>query len=456
MTPIHGAPIATAARMRAAEAATGEGNAALMARAGRAVGVAVRRLAGANEVLVLCGPGNNGGDGYVAAAWLAARGVAVRVAAAGEPRGEAAVQARAGWTGRVEPLAQARPAPVLLDALFGTGLTRPLEPALAADFARLAGAARLVIALDLPSGLASDDGALLGNVLGAQVTLALGAVKPAHLLQPAAARCGTVRLLDIGVPVASEDKVLPAPRLVAPGAGDHKYSRGMVALVAGAMPGAAALAAGAAAHVAGYVLLLGSATDRLAHAVVRRRWSAEALVDERIGAVVIGPGLGRDERAAEKLAAALASRHPLVIDGDALHLLSLDGVCGRAAPTILTPHEGEFGALFGELPGNKIERARAAAQAAGATLVLKGADSVVASRDGAVRVTADHVGWLASAGTGDVLAGIAGALLSRGSDPFEAAGTAVSLHVAAARAAGAAFVADDLVAALPRAIGELV
>lgn len=454
MIPIDGMPIVTAAQMRAAEAASGEPAGALMARAGQAVGVAVRRLAGNHEVLVLCGPGNNGGDGYVAAAWLAARGVTVRVATTGEPRGEIALAARAGWTGAVESLADARPAAVVVDALFGTGLSRALDAAILRDLTRLIHHAQLSIAIDLPSGLASDDGALLGAVPGADVTLALGAVKPAHVLQPAARWCGDVRLLDIGVPVESADAVLPIPQLRTPGADDHKFSRGMVAVIAGRMPGAAALAASTAAHACGYVLLLGSATDRLPHAIVRRRWSDEALSDARIGAVVIGPGLGRDEAATAKLDAALASDRPLVIDGDALRLLSLDALATRAAPTILTPHAGEFAKLFGEGEGSKIELARAAAQASGAIIVFKGADTVVAHPDGRTRIAAASVPWLATAGTGDVLAGITGALLSGGHVPFTAATDAVSLHTEAARRAGPAFIADDLVDALPAAIGS--
>ena len=453
MIELEGAPILTAAGMRAAEAATGDSEQTLMARAGAAIATAVHRLAAHHEVLVACGPGSNGGDGYVAAARLAALGRKVRVAASGEPRRPAAVAARAEWNGPVEPLHTARPAPVLVDALFGTGLSRPLTAQDAAALARLAEEAGLVIAVDLPSGIATDDGAVLSEAR-ADVTLALGAAKPSHLLLPAAARCGAVRVLDIGVAADGPVAGLARPVLHAPAADAHKYSRGMVAMVAGRMPGAAALASEAAARLAGYVLLLGSATDRLPHAVVRRRWSAAALEEARIGAVVVGPGLGRDEAARERLDAALASAHPLVIDGDALHLLDLARLRERAAPTILTPHGGEFAALFGTGEGSRIDRARRAAAESGAVVVFKGGDSVVAHPDGDARVAVARVSWLASAGTGDVLAGVIGALAAAGHDPFAAACHGVWLHAEAARRAGHAFVADALAAELPGAVAS--
>jgi hydroxyethylthiazole kinase-like uncharacterized protein yjeF len=457
MIPIDGQPILSAAAMRAAEERTiaaGSSVPELMARAGAEVARAVQRLAGTHEVLVLCGPGNNGGDGYVAAARLAEAGVKVRVAASAEPRGPAAADARTGWTGAVAPLPEAQPAPVLVDALFGTGLSRGLDDDTAAHLTRLAQRAQLVIAVDLPSGVATDGGAILSDHPGAQVTLALGALKPAHVLHPAAALCGTVRLLDIGISSDEQDAVIQPLGVPAPVADDHKFSRGMVAVVAGRMPGAAALAATAAARIAGYTLLLGSTTDRLPHAIVRRRWSVDALADERIGTIVIGPGLGRDEDAAAKLHAALASDRALVIDGDALHLLDPARLHGRAAPVILTPHAGEFTKLFGQAQGSKIDRARAAAQACGAIVAFKGADTVVAHPDGRTRTAARSVPWLATAGSGDVLAGIAGALLARGHVPFSAATEAVHLHIEAARRAGPAFIADELAAALPRALAQ--
>ena len=260
-------------------------------------------------------------------------------------------------------------------------------------------------------------------------------------------------MLDIGVEARSDVTVLARPRLSAPGAEAHKYSRGMVAIVAGAMPGASALAASAAANGgAGYVLLLGGSTDQVPHAVVRRRFDPVALADERIGALLIGPGLGRNERARERLDAALASDRPLVIDGDALRLVSVEAIAARPAPTILTPHTGEFDALFGASDAAKIDRALAAARSGGATIVFKGADTVIAAPDGSVRVAAGASTWLSTAGTGDVLAGLVAARLAVTRDPLTAASEAVWLHSEAARRAGPAFVADNLVRHLPEAI----
>ncbi len=447
MTPIAGHPILTAAETRAAEAAHGD-LAGLMDRAGRGVAAAVHRLAAQAEILLLCGPGNNGGDGYVAAAALVAAGHRVRVAAAADPATELCIAARQRWHGPVERLDAAQPAPVLVDALFGTGLSRALPAELAGHLHRLADAARLRIAVDLPSGASTDDGALSTIPPHFDVTLALGTVKPAHLLQPAAAYMGAVRLVDIGLSVAADAHVLAAPHLPEPGPASHKFNRGMVAVIAGRMGGAAELAAVAALRAgAGYVLHLGGRDPRGApHAVVRRRWSPEALADERIGAVVIGPGLGRDEEARARLDAAAASGRPLVVDGDALHLLDRD----RHAAAILTPHAGEFAALFGDASGSRIDRARAAAARARAVVVLKGADTVIAAPDGRVIVGGPASAWLSTAGTGDVLAGATGAMLASGMPAFEAAAAAVWLHGQAARACGRSFIADDLAAALSR------
>lgn len=463
MTPLADQPVVTAAAMRAAEdaiIASGTSVIELMDRAGKAVAEVVGRLGGGSPVLVLCGPGNNGGDGYVAAAALAARGVAVRVAASAPPGTEAARHARLGWQGPVEALADVAPAPVLVDALFGTGLSRPLDAAISGPLVALARAAHLSITVDLPSGVGTDNGALLGDVPAFDVTLALGAVKSAHLLQPAARFCGTVRLLDIGIPVTSDLRVLARPSLPAPNADAHKYSRGMVAVIAGAMPGAAELAAEAAMRAgAGYILLLGPGGQGAPHAIVRRPWDAIALADKRIGAVLVGPGLGRDDSAVARLDAAIACPHPLVIDGDALHLLDdprLVELAKRSAPTALTPHAGEFAALFGAPEGSKIDAARAAAQRARAFVVFKGADTVIAAPDGQIRLAEPASTWLSTAGTGDVLAGTIAAMLSSGTGPaLDRIGAGVWLHAEAARRLGGAFIADDLAAALTKARDSL-
>ena len=451
MIPIEGQPILTAAQMRAAEEAaapTPDAMYALMERAGAGVADAVRRLAAGAELLVLCGPGTNGGDGYVAARLLREAGHPVRVAASSDPKTYLARAARARWTGEVEPLAGAKPAPVLVDALFGTGLSRDLDEGDEFHLHRLHRDTRLSVAVDLPSGVSTDDGSMRGAPPRFDVTLALGALKPAHLLLPSAAHCGAVRVLDLGVGVVSELSVLAEPYLPEPHRWDHKFSRGMVAVVAGAMPGAAELAARAAAHAgAGYVLLLG-ASDRDPQAIVRRSWSRDALADRRIGAIVVGPGLGGDQLACERFHDAWATDRRLVIDGDALHLLDPDR--HRHAPTILTPHTGEFERLFGTGPGSKVDRARDAARRSGAVVVLKGADTVIAGPGGHVVLGSGASAWLSTAGTGDVLAGACGAMLAAGFPPFRAAEAALWLHTRAARRLGCAFIADDLANELSR------
>jgi hydroxyethylthiazole kinase-like uncharacterized protein yjeF len=456
-------PIVTAAEMRAAEEAViaaGTSVETLMERAGEGVAEAAWRYAAEPPTLVICGPGNNGGDGYVIARVLKERGVPVRVAATGEPRTPAAQAARARWSGAVEDLATTRPAPLLIDALFGTGLARPLDAAVSGALTRLAGAARLRIAVDLPSGVGTDDGALLSPVPDYAMTVALGALKPAHRLQPAARFMGRVAIVDIGLAIESQLIEIGQPRLAPPAADDHKYSRGMIAVVGGPMRGAALLAARAAQRAgAGYVLLTGDTADDPAALVHRAAPDAAALAalleDPRIGAVVIGPGLGRTGEARKRLDAAFDCDHPLILDADALLLLGNGGL-GRLRrlqqPAILTPHEGEFAGLFGAIEGSKIDRARVAAVRSRSIIILKGADSVVAAPDGRAAIAPPAPSWLASAGTGDVLAGIVGALRARGLEPFEAACAALWLHGEVARAAGPALIADDLVGYLPSAV----
>lgn len=439
--------------MRAAERAVfdaGTPEYELMERAGRAVADIVWRVGGVADTLVLCGPGNNGGDGYVIARALAESGVPVRVAALTEPRTPSAKTARAGWDGPVEPLADARPATQVVDALFGTGLTRGLDEAVAGQLGTLVAAARRSYAVDLPSGVETDTGACLSPVPRFSVCVALGAWKPAHLLQPAAGRFGRGVLAEIGIDTdGAQARRLDAPTLAAPGVEAHKYSRGLVAVVAGAMPGAAALAAEAAARGgAGYVRLL--TEDRgvaISHAIVR----SEAADFAKAKAALVGPGLGRDDAARERLAGALKSGVPVVADADALWLM---GETDLPAPAIVTPHEGEFVRLFGDLPGGKIARALAAAKSAQAVVVYKGPDTVIAAPDGRAAVAGGASPWLSTAGTGDVLAGLCAARLAVTGDPFRAACEAVWLHGEAARRADAAFVADQLIAQIPAAIGS--
>jgi hydroxyethylthiazole kinase-like uncharacterized protein yjeF len=458
MIGIEGQPILTAAAMRAAEEraiAAGSSVQELMARAGAGVAAAVQRIGGGAPVLVLCGPGNNGGDGYVAATRLRAAGVPVRVVTTGEPKSDAAKAAGAEWGEEVETLAEAESAPLLVDCLFGTGLSRPLDDAVTSSLGRLANAARLSIAVDLPSGISTDDGKVLSTVPAFDVTLALGALKPSHLLQSAVRYCGEVRLIDIGIEVDSGWRVLSTPELPEPGPDSHKYTRGMVAVIGGAMPGAGEMAALAALRSgAGYVLALSDAQGE-PHAVVRRPWSADALDDKRIGAVVIGPGLGRDDGAATRLDAALKSDRKLVIDGDALAQLDPERIAQRGGVAILTPHQGEFDKLFGKGEGGKIDRALDAARRGRAIVTFKGADTVIAAPDGRISVAPPNNSWLSTAGTGDALAGTIGAQLASGLDPFDAACAGVWLHGEAARRLGKAFIADDLANALTEARGSL-
>jgi len=450
-------PILTAAEMRAAEQKAIDSGIAvetLMERAGAAVAEAAWRIAGAAETLIVCGPGNNGGDGYVAARLLKARGVPVRLAASAPASAAAARWAASLWDGAIEALPSARAAPLLVDALFGTGLSRGLDAETAQAINRLCKSAHRRIAVDLPSGVATDDGALLSPVQRYHLTLALGALKPAHRLLPAADRCGHVAVADIGLaPIAASRMFeIGRPKLIAPASDANKYTRGKLVVLAGEMPGASMLAALAGQRAgAGYTELLGVEGEALPHALVRRAWSERAVEDPRIAAIVAGPGLGTGRAARIRLDAALESGKPLVLDADALTQIGrtrherLDG-------HIVTPHWGEFVRLFGDSGEDRLSQARAAAAHSGAIVLLKGADSIVAHPDGRTAIAPLAPAWLATAGTGDVLAGITGGLLASGFPPFEAAQAALWLHAEAARLAGPMLIADDLIVHLPRAV----
>jgi|CXWL01.1.fsa_nt_gi hydroxyethylthiazole kinase-like uncharacterized protein yjeF len=445
---IEGAPILTAAQMREAEAAAcvdGVTLTELMERAGTALADMAWRIAAGRVIHILVGPGNNGGDGYVAARILLGRSADVRLSALCAPKSILAMRACQQWTGPVAVLDDAVVAgAVLVDCLFGTGLDRALSKADADALARHASSAHRTLAADLPSGVNSDDGATLGCPYHADLTLAFGAYKPAHMLFPAAAHCGEVRLAPIGMEAVSQVRVAAMPALAFPDHDSHKYNRGLVAVVAGAMSGAAELAArGALRSGAGYVQIYGGRVPASApFAIVRKPWRAgESLSDPRINAIVIGPGLGRGEDAEARFEAALANGKPLVIDADALALLPETPML---VPTILTPHAGEFAQTCNH-QGSKITATQTLAAHTGAVVIHKGADTVIAAPDGRVAIHSPGYAWLASAGTGDVLAGICGAMLARGLDAFEAAQSAVLLHQRAARCAGPGLIADDFV-----------
>lgn len=455
--------ILTAAEMRAAEEAAiaaGTPVETLMERAGVAAAEAIWRYAGPLPTLILCGPGNNGGDGYVVARALAERGIDVRVAALGAPKSGAALQARELWTGPVEPFAEAAAAPLLIDALFGTGLARPLDGEVADRLGALAAEAAVRVAIDLPSGAATDDGAILSPVPDYDLTVTFQTLKPSHRLQPAARHMGRIVVADIGIEAAGAIGEIGRPILPVPGPDSHKYSRGLVAILAGSMPGAIALAASAAARASAGAVRLHSAAP--AHGVPASVIQAPGdpfagLDDDRIGALLLGPGLAGDAEGRRLLDGALATPHHLILDAGALRLLGgggLSRLAERAGTPILTPHEGEFRMLFGEGQGGKVRSAREAAARANAVIIYKGADTVVAAPDGRAAIGPVAPAWLASAGTGDVLAGIAAAMRAGGMEAFEAACAAVWLHGRAAALAGPWLIADDLLERLPTALAE--
>ena len=445
----RGRPILTTEQMIAAEQRAIEAGTSvetLMERAGAALSEGAYRYVGKMPALILCGPGNNGGDGYVAARHLAERGVAVRVASLTDPKTDAAKFARAGWKGGVEPLDdRTQAAPLLIDALFGTGLKRGLEDTVVKELSRLADASRARIACDVPSGIDSDTGAELSAVPAFDMTVAFGALKPAHRLHPAMHKCGRVVTADIGVAPDSDWFEIGRPNLQALDPGGHKYSRGLVHALAGKMPGAIALAANAAARSgAGYVRVSTSRQiDGLPASIIQT--DTAEINDERIGCLLVGPGMGD---VPQVLTLALTSRAPKVIDADGItELGEPQRLHGQDA--ILTPHEGEFERLFGKLEGSKAERALEAAKISGATIVFKGPDTLVASPDGRLGFARPAPAWLASAGTGDVLAGMIAAMRARGLEAFDAACAGVWLHGRAAEIVGPSLIADDLVDAIP-------
>ena len=454
-------PILTAAAMREADRraiASGTPGIDLMERAGRVVADAVAAYVGPAPVVVVCGPGNNGGDGYVVARLPKRGGWPAGPPRTAPPASPDAIAVAARWGGPTGDLRDAHGAKILVDALFGTGLSRPLAPSCASDLAMLAEQAETVIAVDLPSGLDSDSGAHLGCPFTADMTIALAALKPAHTLFPAAAHCGRIVLADIGIPCESAIRTVERPKLRAPSYSDHTYTRGMTAIMAGPMPGAAVLSSVAAARGgAGAVMLIGDIPAPMP-AIMTRRWSDDVLANRKLASVVIGPGLSIDGEGRRRLDGALAANIPVVLDAGALRLLAsspvplarrLNGV-----KAVLTPHSGEFEDMFPGLSGSRIDRAVAAADRAGAVIILKGADTVIAAPDGRARVATTDGFWLATAGSGDILAGMAGAMLAAGLPPFEAASAAVWLHGAAAAHAGPWLVAGDLVDHLPAALSE--
>ncbi len=480
--------ILSVAQMRGAEEAliaAGISVDELMQIAGRGAADYVWRIAAHRRVTVLCGPGNNGGDGYVIAEAIHERGGKVCVVAATEPKTDAARNARALYQGEVLGPDGDPHGDILVDCLFGSGLTRPLLAEHAALLARLAASHRQRIAVDVPSGVQSDNGLLLNEGLPEfDLTISLGAWKFAHFLMPASAMMGALRLVGIGVEaVDGAAMVVPRPHFAAPAADAHKYRRGLLAVVGGDMPGAAMLAAQAAQGAgAGYVKLLAccgessrGASTSSARAgvgfdaskkparpelvegpqltsppdlVTSNAPLAEAIADIRIAALLIGPGLGRHAESRERLVTTLAAKAPAVLDADALVLLAPRLLAERSAPLIATPHEGELASLERAFAcdgsGSKVERASALAKASGMVIVAKGPDTIIAAPDGRLTCAPRASAWLSTAGTGDVLAGAIASRLATGAEPFAAACEGVWLHGEAARLCGPAFTAGQL------------
>ncbi|MFO1256792.1 MAG: NAD(P)H-hydrate dehydratase [Sphingomonadaceae bacterium] len=463
--PAAGQQILTVAQMRAAEdALIGAGTSVdeLMQRAGRGAAEWVWRLAAGGPVTVLCGPGNNGGDGWVIAEALRARGGAVRVIEAAAPATEAARTARSLYQGQVIPADQAEPGAVLVDCLFGSGLVRPLAEGHAGLLVHLAAINHHKVAIDLPSGIDADLGQPLNLGLPSyDLTIALGAWKLAHFLMPAAAGMGALKLVEIGVqPVGAAARAVSRPHFAAPDADSHKYTRGLLGVVVGSMPGAALLSAHAAQGAgAGYVRLHADAPLAVPNElVVSTQPIADALSDKRLAALLVGPGLGRDGAAREKLALALAEQVPMVLDADGLVLLAPRLLAEHEAPLIATPHEGEMLALERAFAldgaGSKLERAAALALASGMVVVAKGADTVIAAPDGRLALAHRASSWLSTAGTGDVLAGTIASRLANGASPFEAACEGAWLHGEAARLCAAPFTAGQLAEAVRSAFAN--
>ena len=457
--------VLTVAQMRAAEAAAlrnGVEEWELMRTAGRAAAAWVARMAAGRSVAILCGPGNNGGDGYVIAETLRASGHDVKVIAPVEPKGAVAEKARACFAGTPTRAGRIDTA-VVVDCLFGYGLDRRVESPFADLLEELGRSDAFRIAVDVPSAIASDSGEVLGPFADYNLTLALGAWKRAHFMMPAMARMGEKRLVPIGLDIEPSNCVLSKrPHFAPPEPDSHKYRRGLLAIVAGKMPGAPLLSAKAAMRSgAGYVKLLSdhSHPDAPAELVVADDPLDRALADERIDAILIGPGLGRDEAASQRLSEALAAGRPTVLDADALHLLTPDLLDTRGkTPLIMTPHEGELSNLcksFGVESANKLDTASRLAQTSDTVILAKGADTVLASAEGQTMVFPRGSSWLSTAGTGDVLAGLVASRLAHHGDALRAAEEGVWLHHEAARLAGPGFTAGDLADAARTAMAQL-
>ena len=463
----------------------------LMKRAGKAVADhAATLLEARSQVVVVCGPGNNGGDGFVAAKRLHDLGHNVEIVLLGEMSdlSEAAADAAFAWSGKVRTGVSEIRGDLIIDALFGAGLSRPLEGSAAklVDSINRSGAA--VVAVDIPSGLNADTGLVDGPTVRADSTVTFFRKKPGHLLYPGRGLCGDVVLAQIGIPDEVLRELQPRlhenspdawghafPRLSAHG---HKYDRGHAVVVSGQLrsTGAARLAARGALRVgAGLVTVASPGSALAAHASHLTAIMIESfettfglekiMADERKNAVAIGPGFGVGGQTREAVLSVLKTNAAVVLDADALTSFADDPAQLFAAiherraheqsgGTVLTPHEGEFARLF-DLQGPKVERAQSAAEISSAVVIVKGADTVIAEPGGVAMINANAPAWLATAGSGDVLTGFVVGLLAQHMPAFEASGAAVWLHGAAGAQFGPGLIAEDLPEALPAVLRSL-
>jgi NAD(P)H-hydrate epimerase len=462
-------------------AALGVPTQSLMEAAGWAVAHAVWTRHSPCRVAVLCGPGNNGGDGFAAARLLAGRGYAVRLGLLGDVRhlaGDAAAMAER-WPGPVEALTPAvlDRADVVVDAVFGAGLARPVAGDAALVFEQTALRKIPVVAVDVPSGVDGNTGQIWGTAPRATVTVTFFRKKPGHLLLPGREACGEVVVADIGMPHAVLDDIAPKTfengvalwrdKVPHVSAQHHKYDRGHGLVVAGGeMTGASRLASMAARRVgAGLVTISAPAqvvpVFRTADAgtlVFDMEHFDALLADHRRNAVLIGPGSGGGEGTKRRVLACARSGKSAVLDADALTSFEADPDSLFEAldeRVLITPHEGQFSRLFGAMDGGKVSRARQAAKRSGAVVLLKGADTVIAHPDGRAAINANAPPTLATAGSGDVLAGLALGLIAQGVLPFEAACMAAWIHGAAAQDFGPGLLAEDLVHRIPGVLREL-
>ena len=455
----------------------------LMEAAGTAIARAIRRRFRPRPVAVLCGPGNNGGDGFVVARLLAAEGWPVRLGLLGAPdalKGDAGANA-ARWRRPIQALHPDLLAgdPLVVDALFGAGLARPLD-GIARTLIEAINARDLdCIGVDVPSGVHGDSGEVLGVAPRCRLTVTFFRAKPGHLLLPGRALCGELIVADIGIPAAALDQIRPATfanapalwqeHLPRPARAGNKYHRGHAVVVGGEeMTGAARLAAEAARRIgAGLVTIAAAPAVHAIYAagrpgtIVARVADARALQelcsDPRRNALLIGPGAGVSTQTRERVLMLLGLAKPCVLDADALTVFRDDPeslFAAIKAPCVLTPHEGEFARLFAD-SGGKLTRARAAAARSGAVVLLKGADTVIAAPTGQAAINANAPPTLATAGSGDVLAGMILGLLAQGVPAFMAAAAAAWLHGQAASVVGSGLIAEDLIDAVPEACATL-